>query len=527
MRDGLIEATEAGLVLELTRTWGPARPRQRLRKLPATRIRDLLLGRIGGTPDPRGIRLVGARITGQLDLTDVRSILPLQCQNCRFNEPIVLDRAQLSGMSLLGSVLPYLSAEHLSLTHSLDLARVTATGRGPLGVVRLLDAHIAGDLDLASAKLTNKTGPALHADNLRVDGGTSLADLTAVGDGEKGAVRLLGAHITGQLDLAGAKLTNKTGPALHADGLQVDSETFLTDLTAVGDGDDGAVRLLGAHITGQLDLTGTKLTNKTGPALHADNLRVNGNTLARLTAVGDGDDGAVRLLGAHITGQLNLTGTNLTNKTGPALHADRLRVDSETFLTDLTAVGGGEKGVVRLLGAHITGQLNLASAKLINKTGPALAADGLRVDEGASMADLTAVGGGNNGVVRLLGAHITGQLNLARRQADQQDGPGPGRRRPASRRGRFHGRPDGCRGREQWRGAAAGRAHHRPAQPDRRQPDQQDGPGPGRRPTAGRQRRILGQPDDCCPRKVRCGGAGGRAHPWRPGSQWVCGHRRR
>jgi hypothetical protein len=66
--------------------------------------------------------------------------------------------------------------------------------------------------------LTNETGPALAADRLRVDGDVHLREgFTATGHSELGAVRLLGAHITGKLDLSTAQLTNGDGPVLHLD----------------------------------------------------------------------------------------------------------------------------------------------------------------------------------------------------------------------------------------------------------------------------------------------------------------------
>ena len=98
---------------------------------------------------------------------------------------------------------------------------------------------------------------------------------TATGAGEDGAVHLLGAHIGGQLDCTGATLSNDSGPALNADGLQVGQDMYLTGgFTATGAGEDGAVRLLGAHIGGQLDCTGASLGNDSGPALAADGLQV-------------------------------------------------------------------------------------------------------------------------------------------------------------------------------------------------------------------------------------------------------------
>ncbi|MEU9485917.1 hypothetical protein AB0D83_20015 [Streptomyces decoyicus] len=418
MRDQLVKAAEEGLVLDLTRS---TRPRRRLRKVPARHLRDLLLGRTGGSLDPRGIRLVGARIIGQLDLTDVSSTVPLWLEHCQFDESVVLDRAQLSFLSLRGSAVPALQAERLRLSHSLALTSLTAIGHGADGAVRLVGAHIGGQLDLAGAVLSNESGPALVGDGLQVDNDTLLTNLTATGKDEAGAVRLVGAHIGGQLDLAGAVLSNESGPALVGDGLQVDSDTLLTDVMASGHGADGAVRLAGAHIGGQLGLAGV-LSNESGPALTADGLQVDsGALLTDLAATGHGADGAVRLAGAHIGGQLGLAGV-LSNESGPALTADGLQVDSGALLTDLAATGHGADGAVRLAGAHITGWLGLAGAELSNESGPALTADRLQVNGEALLTNVTATGHGARGTVRLAGAHITGQLDLTGAELSNDSG---------------------------------------------------------------------------------------------------------
>ena len=57
---------------------------------------------------------------------------------------------------------------------------------------------------------------------------------TATGVGERGAVRLVGARIGGSLDCSGAALRNDSGPALFADGLQVDLDMQCDRLTADG-----------------------------------------------------------------------------------------------------------------------------------------------------------------------------------------------------------------------------------------------------------------------------------------------------
>ena len=180
------------------------------------------------------------------------------------------------------------------------------------GAVRLVGAHIGGDFDCSGAELRNDSGPALIADSLQVGQPMFLRGrFTATGSGEQGAVRLIGAHIGGSFDCDGASLGNDSGPALIADGLQVDQAMFLSSgFTATGSGERWRGPPDRAHIGGSLDCDGASLRNDSGPALIADGLQVGQDMFLRdgFTATGGGDDSAVRLTGAHIGGQLVCTG---------------------------------------------------------------------------------------------------------------------------------------------------------------------------------------------------------------------------
>jgi hypothetical protein len=267
---------------------------------------------------------------------------------------------------------------------------------------------------------------ALDCDGLQVDGDVLLGDgFTATGQSDYGALRLLGAHIKGQLNLNGARLTNETGPALIGDGLHVDGDVFGGGFIATGHGELGAVRLPGAHIIGQLNFNGAELANQAGPALIGDGLRVDGGLVLAegFTASGHYERGAVRLPGAHIRGQLNLACATLVNPAGAALIGDHLEVDGGVYLDGFTATGYGEDGVVRLPDAHITGQLNLDRAELTNPAGAALIGDHLRVDSDMFAEGLIASGHSQDGAVRLADAHVSGQLNLSQTKLTNPAGP--------------------------------------------------------------------------------------------------------
>jgi hypothetical protein len=228
-------------------------------------------------------------------------------------------------------------------------------------------AHRGGQLGFNGAQLTNEDGPALSADRLRVDGNM----FCQVGEGGQpftatGEVRLLGAHIGVQLGFNGAQLTNEKGPALNADGLRVDGDMFCLAAGGQPFTATGEVRLLGAHIGGQLVFDGAQLTNEKGRALNADRLWVDAGMFCQVEESGQvfTATGEVRLLGAHIGGQLVFNGAQLTNEKGPALTADRLRVNEDMFCLAAGGQAFTATGEVRLLGAHIGGQLVFNGAHL-------------------------------------------------------------------------------------------------------------------------------------------------------------------
>ena len=373
----LIDALASGCVVECSKLSveqlaATENPRYIIR---AELLRELVLGRSGERLDPLGVRVHGARIIGTLDLTHVPAAVGIELRGCVFERPVLMVSARLPWLTLAGSHLCALDCDGLQVEGDVRLGDgFTATGQSDYGAVRLLGAHIKGQLNLNGARLTNETGPALIGDGLHVDGDVFGGGFIATGHGELGAVRLPGAHIIGQLNFNGAELANQAGPALIGDGLHVDGGLVLAEgFTASGHYERGAVRLPGAHISGQLNLDGAMLVNPAGPALIGDHLEVDGGVyLDGFTATGHGEDGVVRLPDAHITGQLNLDCAELTNPTGAALIGDHLRVDSDMFAEGLIASGHSQDGAVRLADAHISGQLNFSQAQLTNPAGPVL-----------------------------------------------------------------------------------------------------------------------------------------------------------
>ncbi len=336
----------------------------------------------------RGVRLQGARITGDLNLEATTLRCPLALLACSFASAINLYEATALSVRLSGSHIPTVLTEQLRTRGDLRLDK----GFSVLGEMELTSAHIGGVLDCTGGQFSNPNGVALNADGLTVDGGMFCRE----GFSATGEVRLPGAHISGQLDCTGGQFSNPNGVALNADELTIDGSLLCHE----GFSATGEVRLLGAHIGGVLDCTDGHFSNPNGSALTADRLTIDGSLLCR---EGFSATGEVRLLGAHIGGQLDCIGGHFSNPNGVALNADRLTVDGSLVCHE----GFSAAGEVRLLGAHISSQLDCIGGHFSNSGGVALNADGLTVDGGMFCRE----GFSATGEVRLPGAHIGLQLD--------------------------------------------------------------------------------------------------------------------
>jgi hypothetical protein len=180
-------------------------------------LRDILRGRLVADPDPHGLRLRGARISGRLDLENLNTGVNLELEDCLLEEGV--------------------------------LAK---------------DAHLTC-LGLARCQIEHATEPSFDADRLTC-GVLTLNGARTVSHTKHGAVRLLAAHIGIQLDCTGAELRNDSGAALAADGLQVGRDVFLAaGFTATGGGADVAVDLTGARVGGTLWFDPARLEHAADP----------------------------------------------------------------------------------------------------------------------------------------------------------------------------------------------------------------------------------------------------------------------
>lgn len=193
--------------------------------------------------DPGGLRLVGATITGQLDLSDVVAKRPLVLRDCTAEQPVVLDRAQFTVLDLSGLVAPSLRARGLAVDHHLRLsgARLSADesvdalhmriggsvyldeGFHASGSVTLSGSQIAAVLMCAGARFE----AGLFLVDLRVGDGIFLSQGCEVsGGGRHASVRLRGTRVDGQLVLRGGRFSSP-GVALDMRHVRVGKELFM------------------------------------------------------------------------------------------------------------------------------------------------------------------------------------------------------------------------------------------------------------------------------------------------------------
>ncbi|WP_369254302.1 hypothetical protein [Streptomyces sp. R35] len=382
VRGELLDLAAGAAVHEAAmRSWGEERT------IPAAALRDILRGRLASDPDPHGLRLRGARITGPLDLENLTTSVALELYSCLLTEGLVASDAHLPVLVLADCLLehpdqPPLNAQRLTAT-VISLTSTTVIAAAETGAVLLADARIRGDLNCSEAKLHNPKGPALNATRMQIEGAVYLnGGFEATGGGDRGAVLLADARIGDDLDCSEARLHNPEGPALNAECLQIKNSVFMTGgFKATGAGTLGAVRLLRARIGGQLDCTGAKFRNPTGPALHAVNLRSEQVVFLRngFEATGSGPRGAVRLPRGRIRTSLDCSGATLSNDNGPALEAVGLQIGQDLILGNgFEASGSGTGVTLDLTSVRVGGPFEFAPRHLRhNDPSHRLALDGL------------------------------------------------------------------------------------------------------------------------------------------------------
>lgn len=381
-------------------------------EIPASLVRNVLLGKYNSSESaiPRGLRIRGARILGRLDLEGINMGTSLELISCHIPHGINARSCEIDNIKIENCLIG-ISTSNKSIS--------SLVSEPDHGIFCLESAEIRGEASFNSTTILGGNITALDADGLTVHGDFTMTQSTAKGKGSKGTIRLTGARINGQLDVSNSGFHNDSGPALSADELIIGGNAFLDEeFIAVGSSKDGAIRMLGVEIGGQLSFSGATVTNHMGSAIIADRIQIKSDLFIddSFTAIGAGKLGTIGLLGGSIGGQVNFSGAKLTNTSGPALAAFNLSVNNDIHFgigsknKPFTASGHGQLGALRLVGAQIGGSIIFRGAKLENLSGNSIIADGVSIGRDLTISrDLS-----ENTII--LGTRIDGGITMVRGQ---------------------------------------------------------------------------------------------------------------
>ncbi|MFI7309360.1 membrane-associated oxidoreductase [Streptomyces hygroscopicus] len=294
--------------------WGPERT------VRAEVLRALLVDGDSRAGEIAGLKLAGARITGQLDLRYGVVQHSIRLRSCYFAEGPMLYGAQLRALVLSDSVLPAFTAAALRVEGVLRMSRCRIAGP-----VRLAGSQIAGAVFLDGARLGGSPDDPDPSDVPNCSDGPN---------GPDGPDRSDGSHAPDPPDPT----------ALQEPALELNQVSVGNDIAATGLVCHGQVRLNGATVTGEVNLNDAVLHHPGHDALHAETLSVGTDLRAmRLRA-----HGRVNVSGARIPRHLNLAHARLRNPGGQALRASSC-VIGELWLRETAPI----EGVVNLRGSQV------------------------------------------------------------------------------------------------------------------------------------------------------------------------------
>ncbi|MFD0143751.1 MULTISPECIES: oxidoreductase [unclassified Streptomyces] len=232
--------------------WGPERT------VRAGVLATLLLGAQSESSGAvAALRIAGARITGRLDLTGSEIRHTLSIEGCRLEEEVSLRGATTRTVEIVNSRVPGIDARLARVDGVLDLSRSVLEG-----ALVLINARVAGVLDLDDVRISGDGQWAVSAGGLVMEAGVFARRLTT-----RGGLRIPGAQLPGGLFLGGARLENPGGVALAAGHVVASTVECSRGFAA-----RGTVRLRGARIEDLLTFEGAHLdggrTALVGTAMH-------------------------------------------------------------------------------------------------------------------------------------------------------------------------------------------------------------------------------------------------------------------
>jgi hypothetical protein len=248
------------------------------------RVRATVLARWLREAPPGDVRINGALVDGELDLSGVRLDRGFELTRCWFTDPLTLDNVTARSVELSGSLIPGVSAKGLTC----DLLAVDehAVVRGQLDI----SAGSFGRVTLAGVRIENPGEVALDGNVVTTRRSFEINKYAHV----VGNARFIGAEIGGQFNAS----------RLHVEGqFSLHEATIARALYLSRSLFEGRVNLSNARVTGWVTAMGTHFVVEKGDAILLDNIEV-GRTFQLTKAL---VRGVVRMSGARVHGVMRLT----------------------------------------------------------------------------------------------------------------------------------------------------------------------------------------------------------------------------
>jgi hypothetical protein len=329
---------------------------------PSNEVRGEFIAWLCSNPDAqkwihaRGVHLEGAFIDSDLTWESLVLPHPLRLKHCTIQGTINLESARANLLDFSGSAVHRFVAEFAHVNDCILLRDGFTAQSG----VNLMGATIDGALECDGARLGNRDGVALNAENVSTRAGVFLRH----GFRAQGAVRMLGAEIGESLECTNGSFINPGGEALNLVRLRTQGSIFLNGgFTA-----NGTVSIVEAKIDGLLDCSGGRFENQGAVAIDGDNLSVTGSILLRYGFI---SNGTVRLYGAKIGLDLDCQDAQFISPGELAMNASLARIGGSVYFN----LGFRAQGEVDLTESHIEGELNCSGGTFENPGGFALLAD--------------------------------------------------------------------------------------------------------------------------------------------------------
>ncbi len=254
----------------------------------------------------KGIRFVGAKITGNIDFEGVSIPHILVVTHCFFDEGISLVDAKTKTINLSGSHIQFFIADRANIEGTLFLKNVITKGG-----VRLVGANINGNLVCTEASFENGSSD-FYADKFKKQ--------------DKEATKRL------IIELVNPQETPKILESFNADRLMTKNDVFLDNITAKGE-----VRLIGANINGNLICTGASFENLSGISFNGDKLTTKNDVLLNNII----SKGKINLNNANINGDLICDGASFEHAEKYTFNVINTKIDRVFVLNKISKKDGG------------------------------------------------------------------------------------------------------------------------------------------------------------------------------------------